>query len=71
MDVVTAPSGPATESDRTGLEPAGPDPAGPGHAHWLRAARETAEDLATDAVAREQAGKTPSTRSPDCARRNC
>ncbi|MGC4982006.1 acyl-CoA dehydrogenase family protein [Streptomyces sp. DT193] len=59
MDVVTAPSGPATESDRTGPEPAGQEPTRPGHAHWLRAARETAEDLATDAVAREQAGKTP------------
>ncbi|WP_030251081.1 acyl-CoA dehydrogenase family protein [Streptomyces sp. NRRL S-455] len=28
-------------------------------AHWLRVARETADDLATDAVAREQAGKPP------------
>ncbi|WP_328869154.1 acyl-CoA dehydrogenase family protein [Streptomyces sp. NBC_00287] len=28
-------------------------------AHWLRVARETADDLATDAVAREQAGKAP------------
>ncbi|MGC5039986.1 acyl-CoA dehydrogenase family protein [Streptomyces sp. DT190] len=41
----------------------GPDaesvPAGPGPAHWLRVARETAEDLATDAVARDQAGKPP------------
>ncbi|MFH8391536.1 acyl-CoA dehydrogenase family protein [Streptomyces sp. NPDC018036] len=38
----------------------GPDPATrPDHAHWLRTARETAEDLATDAVTREQAGKTP------------
>ncbi|MGW5636322.1 acyl-CoA dehydrogenase family protein [Streptomyces sp. NPDC003832] len=27
--------------------------------HWLRVARETADDLATDAVAREQAGKAP------------
>ncbi|MER6129346.1 acyl-CoA dehydrogenase family protein [Streptomyces sp. NPDC001795] len=49
MGVATAPSGPASESDRTG----------PGRAHWLRVARETADDLATDAVAREQAGKTP------------
>ncbi|MGP4047747.1 acyl-CoA dehydrogenase family protein [Streptomyces sp. 2A115] len=49
MGVATAPSGPASESDRTG----------PGHAHWLRVARETADDLATDAVAREQAGKAP------------
>jgi len=49
MGVATAPSGPASESDRTG----------PGRAHWLRVARETADDLATDAVAREQAGKAP------------
>ncbi|MER6135548.1 acyl-CoA dehydrogenase family protein [Streptomyces sp. NPDC001815] len=49
MSVATAPSGPAPESDRTG----------PGRAHWLRVAHETADDLATDAVAREQAGKTP------------
>jgi alkylation response protein AidB-like acyl-CoA dehydrogenase len=43
------PSGPASESGRTE----------PGRAHWLRVARETADDLATDAVAREQAGKAP------------
>ncbi|MEU0397016.1 acyl-CoA dehydrogenase family protein [Streptomyces sp. NPDC006208] len=49
MGVAIAPSGPAAESDRTG----------PGRAHWLRVAREAAEDLATDAVAREQAGKAP------------
>ncbi|WP_369231230.1 acyl-CoA dehydrogenase family protein [Streptomyces sp. R21] len=49
MGVATAPSGPVSESDRTG----------PGRAHWLRVARETADDLATDAVAREQAGKAP------------
>ncbi|MCT9010589.1 acyl-CoA dehydrogenase family protein [Streptomyces rhizosphaerihabitans] len=49
MGVAIAPSGPASDSDRTG----------PDRAHWLRAARETADDLATDAVAREQAGKTP------------
>ncbi|MEU0071531.1 acyl-CoA dehydrogenase family protein [Streptomyces sp. NPDC006332] len=49
MGVATAPSEPASEFDRTG----------PGRAHWLRVARETAEDLATDAVAREQAGKVP------------
>ncbi|MDX2939738.1 acyl-CoA dehydrogenase family protein [Streptomyces ipomoeae] len=49
MGVATAPSGPASESDRTG----------PGRAHWLRVAREAADDLATDAVAREQAGKAP------------
>ncbi|WP_306188017.1 acyl-CoA dehydrogenase family protein [Streptomyces sp. MK5] len=49
MGVATAPSGPASGSDRTG----------PGRAHWLRVARETADDLATDAAAREQAGKAP------------
>ncbi|GGN80291.1 monooxygenase [Streptomyces albiflavescens] len=49
MGVATAPFGPASESDRTG----------PGRAHWLRVARDTADDLATDAVAREQAGKAP------------
>ncbi|MEU6371000.1 acyl-CoA dehydrogenase family protein [Streptomyces sp. NPDC046931] len=49
MGAATAPSGPASESDRTG----------PGRAHWLRVAREAADDLATDAVSREQAGKPP------------
>ncbi|MFI6850717.1 acyl-CoA dehydrogenase family protein [Streptomyces sp. NPDC050416] len=49
MGVAPAPSGSDAESDRTG----------PGMAHWLRVARETAEDLATDAVARDQAGKPP------------
>ncbi|MET9391261.1 acyl-CoA dehydrogenase family protein [Streptomyces sp. NPDC006624] len=49
MGVATAPSGPAPESG----------PAGPGRAHWLRVAREAADDLATGAVAREQAGKPP------------
>jgi alkylation response protein AidB-like acyl-CoA dehydrogenase len=49
MGVATAPSGPAAESDRNG----------PDRAHWLRVARETADDLATDAVASEQAGKVP------------
>ncbi|MFJ5262589.1 acyl-CoA dehydrogenase family protein [Streptomyces sp. NPDC088387] len=49
MGVATAPSDPAAESVRTG----------PGRAHWLRVARETADDLATDAVTREQAGKVP------------
>lgn len=49
MGVAPAPSGSAAESDRTG----------PGSAHWLRVARETADDLATDAVARDQAGKPP------------
>lgn len=33
--------------------------AGTGHDHWLRIAREIADDLATDAVDREQAGKAP------------
>ncbi|WDV49320.1 acyl-CoA dehydrogenase family protein [Streptomyces coeruleorubidus] len=49
MGVAPAPSGSDAESDRTG----------PGNAHWLRVARETADDLATDAVARDQAGKPP------------
>jgi alkylation response protein AidB-like acyl-CoA dehydrogenase len=49
MGAATAPSGPAPAPDRTG----------PGRAHWLRVGRETADDLATDAVAREQAGKAP------------
>ncbi|MEU0005321.1 acyl-CoA dehydrogenase family protein [Streptomyces sp. NPDC006314] len=49
MGVAPAPAGPASECDRTG----------PGRAHWLRVARETADDLATDAAAREQAGKAP------------
>ncbi|MFJ8467127.1 acyl-CoA dehydrogenase family protein [Streptomyces swartbergensis] len=49
MGVVPAPSGSDGESERTG----------PGNAHWLRVARETADDLATDAVARDQAGKPP------------
>ncbi|MFE1881454.1 acyl-CoA dehydrogenase family protein [Streptomyces diastatochromogenes] len=49
MGIATAPSGTTSESDRTV----------PGRAHWLRVARETADDLATDAVAREQAGKAP------------
>ncbi|MEU2387703.1 acyl-CoA dehydrogenase family protein [Streptomyces sp. NPDC012461] len=33
--------------------------AGSGTAHWLRAARETADDLATDAATREQAAAPP------------
>ncbi|TPQ23661.1 acyl-CoA dehydrogenase family protein [Streptomyces sporangiiformans] len=49
MGVAPVPSRPVSPSDRTG----------PGRAHWLRVARETAEDLATDAVARDQAGKAP------------
>lgn len=49
MGLASAPSHPVSPSDRTG----------PGPAHWLRVARETADDLATDAAAREQAGKAP------------
>ncbi|TXC99453.1 acyl-CoA dehydrogenase family protein [Streptomyces sp. ISID311] len=49
MGVATAPSGPTSDSD--GIRP--------GRAHWLRVARDAADDLATDAVAREQAGKAP------------
>ncbi|MEV5371928.1 acyl-CoA dehydrogenase family protein [Streptomyces albogriseolus] len=35
------------------------EPVADGRAHWLRVARETADDLATDTVDREQAGKAP------------
>ena len=49
MGPACAPPRPAPPSDR----------AGPGAAHWLRVAREAADDLATDCVAREQAGKAP------------
>ncbi|MFE9404222.1 acyl-CoA dehydrogenase family protein [Streptomyces sp. NPDC006530] len=53
MGVATAPSVhvpvPVTDADRIG----------PSGAHWRRVARETADDLATDAAAREQAGKAP------------
>lgn len=49
MGPATAPSGAEPESDGSG----------PDRAHWLQVARETADDLATDAVAREQAGKIP------------
>ncbi|MGV9608007.1 acyl-CoA dehydrogenase family protein [Streptomyces sp. NPDC003631] len=49
MGVALASSGLTSERDRTGPPPA----------HWLRVARETADDLATDAAAREQAGKAP------------
>ncbi|WP_037623571.1 acyl-CoA dehydrogenase family protein [Streptomyces aureus] len=64
MGVATAPSGAPSGAEptgphATGLDPEEANPAGPDHAHWLRAARETAEDLATDAVTREQAGKAP------------
>ncbi|AXG51756.1 putative acyl-CoA dehydrogenase [Streptomyces lincolnensis] len=49
MGPASAPPGSTSPSDRTG----------PGRAHWLRVAREAADDLATDAVTREQAGKAP------------
>ncbi|MGW1563858.1 acyl-CoA dehydrogenase family protein [Streptomyces sp. NPDC002144] len=49
MGVATMPSQPAPASDRKG----------PGRAHWLHVAHETADDLATDAPAREHAGKAP------------
>ncbi|MEV5439423.1 acyl-CoA dehydrogenase family protein [Streptomyces sp. NPDC052682] len=49
MGVAAAPSRSAAGSERTG----------PGREHWLRVAHEVADDLATDAVAREQAGKAP------------
>ncbi|WAZ19398.1 acyl-CoA dehydrogenase family protein [Streptomyces cinnabarinus] len=49
MGVAPAPSRTAAQSG----------PPGPDRTHWLRVARETADDLATDAVAREQAGKAP------------
>ncbi|AZP22611.1 acyl-CoA dehydrogenase [Streptomyces aquilus] len=49
MGVATKPSQPATASPRTG----------PGPAHWLHVAHELADDLATDAPAREHAGKPP------------
>ncbi|MCF3137016.1 acyl-CoA dehydrogenase family protein [Streptomyces olivochromogenes] len=54
MGVAPAPSGPTRESERPESERTGP-----GRAYWLRVARETADDLATDAAAREQAGKAP------------
>ncbi|MGW0865988.1 acyl-CoA dehydrogenase family protein [Streptomyces sp. NPDC002611] len=49
MGPAPAPTGPGSESE----------PTGPGRTHWLHVARETADDLATDAVARDQAGKPP------------
>ncbi|AYG78527.1 Dibenzothiophene desulfurization enzyme C [Streptomyces hundungensis] len=49
MGVAIAPSVTASDAGRIGLS----------RTHWSRVARETADDLATDAVAREQAGKAP------------
>ncbi|MFF9810712.1 acyl-CoA dehydrogenase family protein [Streptomyces coeruleorubidus] len=49
MGLASAPSHPVSPSDRTEA----------GHAHWMHVAREAADDLATDTVAREQAGKAP------------
>ncbi|MEU9099990.1 acyl-CoA dehydrogenase family protein [Streptomyces sp. NPDC048361] len=49
MAVAAAPSVPASDSTHTK----------PSRVHWQRVARETADDLATDAAAREQAGKPP------------
>ncbi|MFG3284440.1 acyl-CoA dehydrogenase family protein [Streptomyces sp. NPDC048111] len=52
MGVATAPSArvpAAPDSERTR----------PSRTHWQRVARETADDLATDAAARERAGKAP------------
>ncbi|GAA2402420.1 acyl-CoA dehydrogenase family protein [Streptomyces coeruleofuscus] len=49
MGLASAPSRLTSPSDMTA----------PGRAHWLRVAREAADDLATDTVAREQAGKAP------------
>ncbi|MGX1566840.1 acyl-CoA dehydrogenase family protein [Streptomyces sp. NPDC055506] len=49
MGPAPASTGPGSESEQTG----------PGRTHWLHVARETADDLATDAVARDQAGKPP------------
>ncbi|MCQ9135720.1 acyl-CoA dehydrogenase family protein [Streptomyces hilarionis] len=49
MGVAIKPSQPASASHRTGPSPA----------HWLHVAHEMADDLATDAAAREHAGKPP------------
>jgi len=49
MGLAPMPSPPASASD----------PTGPGRTHWLRVAQEMADDLATDAAAREHAGKLP------------
>lgn len=49
MGLASTASHPTSRSGRSG----------PGRAHWLRVALEVADDLATDTVAREQAGKAP------------
>ncbi|MFF0813341.1 acyl-CoA dehydrogenase family protein [Streptomyces albogriseolus] len=48
---------PAAAAPTRPVSPA--EPVADGRAHWLRVARETADDLATDTVDREQAGKAP------------
>ncbi|MFJ7115852.1 acyl-CoA dehydrogenase family protein [Streptomyces albogriseolus] len=48
---------PAAAAPARPVSPA--EPVADGRAHWLRVARETADDLATDTVDREQAGKAP------------
>ncbi len=48
---------PAAAAPTRPVSPA--EPVADGRAHWLRVAREAAEDLATDTVDREQAGKAP------------
>lgn len=47
MGVAAMPSEPTAATDR----------AEPSRTHWLHVAHEMADDLATDAAAREQAGK--------------
>ncbi|MGX1090035.1 alkylation response protein AidB-like acyl-CoA dehydrogenase [Streptomyces albogriseolus] len=48
---------PAAAAPTRPVSPA--EPIADGRAHWLRVAREAADDLATDTVDREQAGKAP------------
>ncbi|MFH9180060.1 acyl-CoA dehydrogenase family protein [Streptomyces albogriseolus] len=48
---------PAAAAPTRPVSPA--EPVADGRAHWLRVAREAADDLATDTVDREQAGKAP------------
>ncbi|MFD0224063.1 acyl-CoA dehydrogenase family protein [Streptomyces hirsutus] len=59
MGVAPAPSSSVQDPDRHSFGRQDSDRTGPDRAHWLRVARETADDLATDAAAREQAGKAP------------